>query len=116
MSVFSAISRPSRVALNGVLGAGLSTTVFPVASACAELVDGDLEREVPRHDGADHADRLVPDLAAGHPAGQRDERVPEIGLPRKGVDESRRVLESVGERGVQLRSVCHRPRGADLAG
>ncbi len=33
ISVFSATSRPSRVALNGVSGAGLSTTVFPVANA-----------------------------------------------------------------------------------
>ena len=33
MSVFSAISRPRRVALYGVFGAGLSTMVLPVASA-----------------------------------------------------------------------------------
>ena len=37
MSVCSAISRPSRVALNGVSGAGLSTTVLPVASAWPSL-------------------------------------------------------------------------------
>ncbi len=34
MSVFSAINRPSRVALYGVFGAGFSTMVLPVASAC----------------------------------------------------------------------------------
>ncbi len=33
MSVFSAISLPSLVALKGVFGAGFSTTVLPVASA-----------------------------------------------------------------------------------
>ena len=38
MSVFSAMSRPSRVALNGVSGAGLSTTVLPAASACPSLL------------------------------------------------------------------------------
>ena len=38
MSVFSAMSRPSRVALNGVSGAGLSTTVLPVARACPSLL------------------------------------------------------------------------------
>ena len=38
MSVFSAISLPSRVALNGVLGAGFSTTVLPVPSAWPSLL------------------------------------------------------------------------------
>ena len=33
MSVFSAINLPSRVALNGVFGAGFNTTVLPVPSA-----------------------------------------------------------------------------------
>ena len=37
MSVLSAIRRPRRVALNGVSGAGFSTTVFPVASAWPSL-------------------------------------------------------------------------------
>ena len=37
MSVRSAIRRPRRVALYGVSGAGLSTTVLPVASAWASL-------------------------------------------------------------------------------
>ena len=36
-SVSSATSRPSRVAFHGVSGAGLSTTVLPVASACPSL-------------------------------------------------------------------------------
>src|SRR5258705_1233812 len=34
MLVFSAINRPSRVALYGVFGAGFNTIVLPVASAC----------------------------------------------------------------------------------
>ncbi len=38
MSVFSTISRPRRVALNGVSGAGLRTTVLPVASAWPSLL------------------------------------------------------------------------------
>ena len=38
MSVFSAISRPSRFALNGVFGAGLSTTVLPLPSAWPSLL------------------------------------------------------------------------------
>ncbi len=37
MSVFSAISRPRFVALHGVSGAGLSTTVQPAASAGPSL-------------------------------------------------------------------------------
>ena len=38
MSVCSAATRPSSVAFHGVSGAGLSTTVFPVASAWASFV------------------------------------------------------------------------------
>ena len=38
MSVCSAMRRPSNVALYGVSGAGLSTTVLPVASACPSLL------------------------------------------------------------------------------
>src|SRR5689334_24837008 len=38
MSVCSAINRPSRVAFHGVFGSGLSTTVFPVASAGPSLL------------------------------------------------------------------------------
>ena len=38
MSVCSAISRPMRVAFHGVSGAGLSTTVLPVASAWPSLL------------------------------------------------------------------------------
>ncbi len=37
ISVCSAISRPTRVAFQGVSGAGLSTTVLPVANAWASL-------------------------------------------------------------------------------
>ena len=64
MSVFSAMSRPSRVALNGVFGRGLEHHGVAGGQRLPELVDGDLEREVPRHDRADDADRLVPDLAS----------------------------------------------------
>ena len=63
MSVCSAISRPSRVAFHGVSGAGFRTTVLPVARAWPSLLIDDLEREVPRHDRADDADRLPPDLS-----------------------------------------------------
>ena len=38
MSVRSRIIRPSRVAFQGVSGAGLSTVVLPVASTCASLL------------------------------------------------------------------------------
>ena len=38
MSVCSATMRPTKVAFHGVSGAGFSTTVFPVARACASLV------------------------------------------------------------------------------
>ena len=37
-SVSSATRRPSRVAFHGVSGAGLRTTVLPVASACPSLL------------------------------------------------------------------------------
>ncbi len=39
MSVFSATMRPSSVAFHGVSGAGLSTTVLPVASDCPSLCE-----------------------------------------------------------------------------
>ena len=37
ISVCSATSRPRRVALNGVCGAGFTTIVLPVANACPTL-------------------------------------------------------------------------------
>ena len=50
--------------------AGLSTTVLPAASAGREAPAGDRHREVPRHDDADDAERLVEgDVDA---AGDRD--------------------------------------------
>ncbi len=114
MSVFSAISRPSRVALNGVLGAGLSTTVLPVPSAWPELVEGDLEREVPRHDRADHPYRLPPYLAGGQRAGEADHLVTQVRFPGVLVDQPGRVLQPVFQRGVQLGAEGDRPRRADL--
>ena len=66
----SSASSPSRIAVSGVSSAGLSTTVLPAASAGREAPAGDRHREVPRHDDADDAERLV----EGHveAAGDRD--------------------------------------------
>ena len=64
----SSASSPSRIAVSGVSSAGFSTTVLPAASAGAKRPAGDRHREVPRHDHADDAERLVEgDVeAAGH--------------------------------------------------
>ena len=56
----SCTASASRYALSGVSGAGFSTTVEPDASAGRELQHGDEQRDVPRHDRADDADRLAP--------------------------------------------------------
>ena len=61
MSVSSAMNRPRKVADHGVSGAGLSTTVFPAARAGTELGQVQVEGEVPRRDGPDHADGLAAD-------------------------------------------------------
>ncbi len=52
-------SSPRRIAVSGVSVAGLSTTVLPAASAGREAPAGDGHREVPGHDDADDAERLV---------------------------------------------------------
>ena len=114
MSVFSAISRPSRVALNGVFGRRLEHHGVAGPQRLAELVEGDLEREVPRHDRADHAHRLPPDLDGRVRAGEADHPVAEVGLPRVLVDQPGRVLQPVGQRGVQLRTEGDGPGRADL--
>ena len=114
ISVVSAISRPIRVALNGVFGAGLRTTVLPVASAWAEFLDGHLEREVPRHDRADHTEWFAPHLASRHLTGEGDERVAEVGLPRVFVDQLDGIRQSIRQGGVQLRAVRDRPGTAHL--
>ena len=64
----SSASSPIRIAVSGVSSAGLSTTVLPAARAGAKPQPGDRHREVPGHDDADHAERLVErDVdAAGH--------------------------------------------------
>ena len=84
------------------------------AQRLAELVEGDFEREVPRHDRADHADRLPPDLAGGQRAGQADHLVAQVGLPRVLVDQPGGVLQSVFQRGIQLGSERDGPGRADL--
>ena len=85
MSVFSATSRPSRVAFHGVSGAGLRTVVLPVARTWAELVEGDLEREVPRDDGADDA-RSAPSTTRAAAAHAEGLAVGQRALPRELVD------------------------------
>ena len=68
----SSASSPSRIAVSGVSSAGLSTTVLPAASAGREAPAGDRHREVPRHDDADDAERLV----------ERDVEPPATGICR----------------------------------
>ena len=97
------------------VGRGLEHHGVTGRQGLPELVDGDLEREVPRRDGADHPDRLVPHLPRGVHAGDGDDRVAEIGFPRKGFDQPGRISEPVFERRVQLRPVGHRARSAHLA-
>ena len=114
MSVFSAISRPSRVALYGRVRRRLQHDGVAGPQRLADLLDGDLEREVPRHDRADDADRFTPDLPRGVHAGDRDHRVAERRLPRVLVDQLGRIPQPVGQRRVELRSVGDRPRTPDL--
>ena len=61
MSVSSATSLPIHVAEYGVSGAGFSTTVQPGRERGRELRQVQHEREVPRRDSADDADRLLDD-------------------------------------------------------
>ena len=55
----SIASSAMRMAVNGVSSAGLSTTVFPHASAGATFHAASEIGKVPRHDRADDADRLA---------------------------------------------------------
>ena len=114
MSVFSAISRPSRVALNGCVGRGLQHHRVAGGQRLAQLVEGHLEREVPRHDRTDHADRLTPHLAGGQCAGEADHLVAQVGLPGVLVDQPGGVLQPVFQRGVQLRAERDGAGSADL--
>src|ERR1700730_7115117 len=77
-SVRSATRRPRRVALKGVSGAGLGATLVAGGQRLAKLVEGHLEWEVPRHDGADDPDGLTPDLARRELAGHLDHDVAEV--------------------------------------
>ena len=97
------------------VGRGLEHHGVTGRQGLPELVDGDLEREVPRRDGADHPDRLVPHLSRGVHPGDGDDGIAEIRFPRKGFDQPRRVSESVFQRCVQLRPVGHRPWCTNLA-
>ena len=56
---FDAGSAPSACAMAGVGVAGFSTTVLPKASAGAALPRRNRDREIPRRDQAEHADRLA---------------------------------------------------------
>jgi hypothetical protein len=80
----------------------------------AELVDGDLEREVPWHDRADHAYRFPPDLDGGVRAGEADHPVAEVGLPGVLIDQPGGIAQPVGQRRVQLRAEGDGPRRTDL--
>ena len=79
----------------------------------AELVQRDLEREVPRDDGSDDADGLLPDLprVGGappvHDAGQ-------VAAPRELVHELDGVAQRAVERDVELVGVRRQARAADL--
>src|SRR5262249_56938556 len=80
----------------------------------AGVVDRGLEREVPRHDRADHARRLSPDLARRELTRELDDRVAEIRLPRIGVDQLGGIRQRAAQRRIQLRPVGDQARAADL--
>ena len=61
----SPISSISTMIEAGVCSAGLSTTQLPAASAGRELPGRHQDREVPRDDLADHAERLVEMIGDG---------------------------------------------------
>ncbi len=79
-----------------------------------EFLEGDLEREIPRHDRTDNADRFTPDHPGGVHAGDGDHRVPERRLPRIFVDQLGRIPKPVGQRRIELWSVGDRPWTPDL--
>ena len=49
----------SRSPISGVIGDGLKTTVLPGCQRRTDLATGEVEREVPRRDHADDADRIA---------------------------------------------------------
>jgi hypothetical protein len=80
--------------------------------ALADLVDGDLEGVVPRHDGPHHAHGFLGDLAPA--AGAEGGAFGQVALPGELVDEVRRPPQALGQRGVQLRPVGEQDGGPHL--
>ena len=110
-SVSSAMTLPTNAAHHGVSGAGLSTTVKTGRQGGADLREVDLVREVPRGDGADHPDRLVPDFAGVLEAHRF--RLAEIGGPLVGLGQVGEVAEIVDGAG-ELGSGGQEGRATDL--
>ena len=82
----SMISSPRRSAVSGVCSAGLSTTVLPAGQRRPQLPGGHQQREVPRDDLPDHADRLAQRVGVEHRARgvghrQRDRVALDLGGP-----------------------------------
>ena len=105
----SSISSPSRSADSGVCSAGLSTTVHAGRERRAELPGRHQQREVPRDDLPDHADRLLArvgeELRPGRgDAGDRDRVALDLRRP------ARHVVEQVG--GQRRRRPPWRPSAA----
>ena len=114
MSVDSSDQTPEAGRVEGRVGRRLQHDRVPGGERLRELVDADLEREVPRHDRADDADRLAPDLPRGLLAGEAHERVAEVGLPGVRVDQLGGELQRIGQRRVELRAVRQHARTAGL--
>ena len=108
------MSRPSRFALNGVFGAGLSTTVLPVPSACPSLL-------IVTSNGKFHG-TIAPTTPTGSRQTLRVVRVPVrlITLSPRSVshgvlvDQPGGVLQPVVQWGVQLRAEGDGSGAADL--
>ena len=114
MSVRLGDQAPEARRVEGRVGRRLQHDRVPGGERLGELVDRDLEREVPRHDRADDAHRLAPDLPRRQLTGELDERVAEVGLPRILVDQLGGIRQRVCQRGVELRPVRHHARAAGL--
>src|SRR5439155_18196616 len=72
-----------------------------------------LEREVPRHDGADDADRFLPDLA-GVRLALLTRSVGQLRLPGELVDQLGRVAQRPVERPIELWALGGHAGAADL--
>jgi hypothetical protein len=97
-----------RVAFQG----GLEDHRVAGGQGLADLVDGHLERVVPRHDRTDHPYSLLGDLAPT--PGAEGGAFREVTLPDEFVDEVGGPGQAFGQRGVELRSVRQEDRRADL--